>query len=66
MSRDIEPAERLERTRVPQDPQAARRETEVRPSREHTSFRGRTYAYSLSSDELESLYDIGRFRVIAL
>jgi len=35
------------------------------PSREQTLFRGRTYAYSLSADELETMYDVGRFRVIA-
>jgi hypothetical protein len=65
MSRDIEPTERLEPTRQPQDPEAAKRELEVPPSREHTPFQGRTYAYSLSADELETLYDIGRFRIIA-
>jgi hypothetical protein len=34
-------------------------------SREQSLFQGRTYAYSLSADELETMYDIGRFRVIA-
>src|SRR5215831_3034568 len=35
------------------------------PSREQSQFRERTYAYSLSADELETMYDVGRFRVIA-
>ena len=66
MSRDIEPSERLEPTRVPHDSQATHREVEMPPpSREQSLFRGRTYAYSLSADELETMYDIGRFRVIA-
>jgi hypothetical protein len=34
-------------------------------SREHTSIIGRTYAYSLSEAELETMQDIGRFRTIA-
>src|ERR1041385_1607755 len=65
MSRDIEPGERLEPARLLQDPQPARRELEAPPSREHNLFRGRTYAYCLSADELETMYDIGRFRVLA-
>src|SRR5215467_5164712 len=66
MSRDIEPDERHEPTRLPHDSQAAQREQErPAPSREPSSFRGRTYAYSLSADDLETMYDIGRFRIVA-
>jgi hypothetical protein len=37
-----------------------------RPSREHAVIRERGYAYRLSPAELETMYDIGRFRTVAV
>ena len=67
MTRDIDIPERnavprpMERT--PERTQGDVVRSEL--SREHKSIIGRTYAYSLSEAEIETMQDIGRFRTIA-
>jgi len=67
MSRDVDPGERTHVTPVPErvpEGREAQLERTV-PSRERMAFTGRNYAYNLSWDELETMYDVGRFRVLA-
>src|SRR5207253_2429421 len=68
MSRDIEPSERTDAARGPQDRVPSREDSVEKAalSREPRPFVGRTYAYQLSPDQVETLYDVGRFRVLAV
>src|SRR5215470_2093446 len=68
MSRDIDPGERTytPSAPVPRAPETREPPPEkVAPSRERMAFTGRNYAYQLSRDEIETMYDVGRFRVLA-
>lgn len=67
MSRDIDIPERNAELQPPErTPERIRSdEPKPEPSREHHPIIGRTYAYSLSEAELETMQDIGRFRTIA-
>jgi DNA-binding MarR family transcriptional regulator len=69
MARDIDPSERnpterpgTERNIEPPRDVAPRQA----PSRERQLLAGRHYAYHVSRAELETMYDIGRFRTIAV
>ena len=67
MSRDIDIPERNPQPQtLDRRPERTRLdEPGLKLSREHKSIVGRSYAYSLSEAELETMQDIGRFRTIA-